>query len=136
MKESAQVALSYIKANHEKFNIDYNKLIENDIHIHVPDSVILKEGASAGVAITTALISAFTEKEVPSTFAFTGEITLRGKILPVGGLKEKSLGASRCMIKQIIIPSQNDLKDIPEEIKKNITYIPVSTYDDVYKKIF
>lgn len=138
MKESAQVALSYIKANYKKFDIDYNKLIENDIHIHVPDGAIPKEGPSAGIAITTAIISAFTNKIVPSTLALTGEITLRGKILPIGGLKEKSLGASRCMIKEIIIPlkNENDLINIPDEIKKNIKYIPVSNYDEVYKKIF
>ena len=138
MKESALVALSYIKANYKKFDIDYNKLIENDIHIHVPDGAVPKEGPSAGVAITTAIISAFTKKEVPSYLALTGEITLRGKVLPIGGIKEKSLGASRCMIKEIIIPSKNerDLDDIPDEIKKNITYISVNTYDDVYRKIF
>lgn len=138
MKESALVALSYIKANYKKFDIDYNKLIENDIHIHVPNGAIPKEGPSAGIAITTAIISAFTNKIVPSTLALTGEITLRGKILPIGGLKEKSLGASRCMIKEIIIPlkNENDLINIPDEIKKNIKYIPVSNYDEVYKKIF
>ena len=138
MKESALVAFSYIKANYKKFDIDYNKLIENDIHIHVPDGAVPKEGPSAGVAITTAIISAFTKKEVPSYLALTGEITLRGKVLPIGGIKEKSLGASRCMIKEIIIPSKNerDLDDIPDEIKKNITYISVNTYDDVYRKIF
>ena len=138
MKESALVALSYIKANYKKFDIDYNKLIENDIHIHVPGGAVSKEGPSAGVAITTAIISAFTEKEVPSNLALTGEITLRGKILPIGGIKEKSLGASRCMIKEIIIPNKNehDLDEIPEEIKKNITYIPVNNYEEIYKKIF
>ena len=138
MKESALVAFSYIKANYKKFDIDYNKLVENDIHIHVPDGAIPKEGPSAGVAITTAIISAFTKKEVPSYLALTGEITLRGKILPIGGIKEKSLGANRCMIKEIIIPSKNvhDLEDVPNEIKKNITYIPVNNYDEVYKRIF
>lgn len=138
MKESALVALSYIKANYKKFDIDYNKLVENDIHIHVPDGASVKEGPSAGIALTTAIISAITNRCVPSNIALTGEITLRGKVLPIGGLKEKSLGASRSMIKEIIIPSKNeqDLKDIPEEIKKKITYIPVNTYDEVYKKIF
>lgn len=138
MKESAEVALSYIKANYKKFDVDYNKLIENDIHIHVPNGGIPKEGPSAGVALTTALLSAFTGKKIVSSVAMTGEITLRGMVLPIGGLKEKSLGASRCGIKEIIIPSKNvsDLDDIPDEIKKNITYIPVSNYEEVYKKIF
>lgn len=138
MRESALVALSYIKANHKKFDIEYNKLIENDIHIHVPDGAIPKEGPSAGVAITTALISAFTNKPIKSKVALTGEITLRGKILPVGGLKEKSLGASRSMIKEIYLPAKNqtDLEEVPEEIKKNITYILVDNYEEIYKKIF
>lgn len=138
MRESALVALSYIKANHKKFDIEYNKLIENDIHIHVPDGAIPKEGPSAGVAITTALISAFTNKPIKSKVALTGEITLRGKILPVGGLKEKSLGASRSMIKEIYLPvkNQTDLEEVPEEIKKNITYILADNYEEIYKKIF
>ena len=104
----------------------------------MPDGGIPKEGPSAGVALTTALLSAFTGKKVVSSIAMTGEITLRGRVLPIGGLKEKSLGACRCGVKEIIIPSKNvsDLDDIPDEIKKNITYIPVSNYEEVYKKIF
>ncbi len=138
MKESADVALSYIKANYEKFGIEYNKLIKNDIHIHVPLGGTPKDGPSGGMAIVTALISAFTLKKVPSDVAFTGEVTLRGNVLPIGGLKEKSLGASRCGIKKIFIPRKNncDLDDIPIEIKKNIEYIQVDNYMQVYEAIF
>ena len=137
MKESAHIALSYIKANYESFGIDYNMLTNNDIHIHVPEGSIPKDGPSAGIALTSALISAFTNKKVDNYLAMTGEITLRGKVLPIGGLKEKSLGAYRSGIKTIIIPSENksDLDEIPEEIKKSINYITVKDYKEVYSAI-
>lgn len=137
MKESAKIALSYIKSNYKYFNIDYNKLTENDIHIHVPEGAIPKDGPSAGITLTTALISAFTNLKIPKTLAMTGEITLRGSILPIGGLKEKSIGAHRNGIKKILIPYDNlrDLDEIPKEIKKEIEYIPVRNYKDVYKII-
>lgn len=134
MKESAQIALSYIKANCKYFGIEYEKIAKSDIHIHVPEGAVPKDGPSAGVTLTTALISAFTGKKIDVKVAMTGEITLRGKVLPIGGLKEKSVGAYRNGIKTIIIPEDNlsDLDDIPKEIKKNINYIPVRTYKDIY----
>ena len=137
MKESAHIALSYIKANYETFKIDYDMLSNNDIHIHVPEGAIPKDGPSAGIALTTALISAFTNKKVDNLLAMTGEITLRGKVLPIGGLKEKSIGAYRSGIKTIIIPEENksDLDDIPEEIRNHINYISVKDYKDVYEVI-
>ena len=137
MKESAHIALSYIKANYEIFGIDYNMLTNNDIHIHVPEGSIPKDGPSAGIALTSALISAFTNKKVDNYLAMTGEITLRGKVLPIGGLKEKSLGAYRSGIKTIIIPLENksDLDEIPEEIRKSINYITVKDYKEVYNAI-
>ena len=137
MKESAQIALSYIKANYKKFKIDYEKLTSNDIHIHVPEGATPKDGPSAVVTLTTALISAFSNLKIDKTLAMTGEITLRGKVLPIGGLKEKSMGAYRNGIKRIIIPKENirDLDDVPTEVKKCMEYIPVSTYDDIYKVI-
>ena len=137
MKESAQIALSYIKANYKKFKIDYEKLTSNDIHIHVPEGATPKDGPSAGVTLTTALISAFSNLKIDKTLAMTGEITLRGKVLPIGGLKEKSMGAYRNGIKRIIIPKENirDLDDVPTEVKRFMEYIPVSTYDDIYKVI-
>lgn len=137
MKESAKIALSYIKANSKLFGIDYEKINKSDIHIHVPEGAVPKDGPSAGITLTTALISAFTNMKVESTIAMTGEITLRGKVLPIGGLKEKSIGAFRNGIKKIIIPKDNlrDLDEIPEDIKEKIDYIPVINYKEVYKLI-
>lgn len=137
IKESAKIALSYIKANYAKFNIKYDDLIKNDIHIHIPSGSILKEGPSAGVALTTSLISAFSNLNISSDIAMTGEITLRGNILPVGGLKEKSIGAKYNHIKKMFIPYENlkDLDDIPNEIKDSIEYIPVNNYKEIYERL-
>lgn len=136
-KESAKIALSYIKANYQEFNINYQDLITNDIHIHVPNGAISKEGPSAGVNLTTALISAFTNLKINTSIAMTGEITLRGNILAIGGLKEKIMGAKRNNIKVIFIPKENlyDLEDIPNEIKKDIKFIPVNNYLELFKLI-
>ena len=138
MQESAKIAFSYIKSNSKTFKIDEDKLRELDIHIHVPEGAIPKDGPSAGVTLTTALISALTDKKVSSNIAMTGEITLRGNVLAIGGLKEKSTGAARNNIKKIIIPYDNiaDIDEIPEEIKKDIEYIPVKTYEEIFKIIF
>jgi len=138
MQESAKIAYSYIKSNCKKFKIDYNDIIDKDIHIHVPEGAIPKDGPSAGVALTTALISALLNKEVSTNIAMTGEITLRGNVLAIGGLKEKSTGACRNNIKKIIIPydNQSDIDEIPEEIKNNIEYIPVKKYEEIFKIIF
>ena len=137
MKESASLALSYIKANYKIFGLDYEKINKSDIHIHVPEGAIKKDGPSAGIALTTALISAFSNLKVDINLAMTGEMTLRGKILPIGGLKEKSIGAFRNNINTIIIPKENEsnLDDIPKEIKEKIKYILVDDYVDVYKII-
>ena len=136
-KESAKIALSYIKANYKLFNINYDVLINNDIHIHIPNGSVSKEGPSAGVNLTTALISAFTNLKINSNIAMTGEITLRGNVLGIGGLKEKVMGAKRNNIKTIFIPYENlsDLDDIPNEIKEDINFILVNNYMDIYKKI-
>ena len=137
MKESARIALSYVKSNYEYFNIDYDLLVDNDIHIHVPEGATPKDGPSAGITLTTAIISAFTNKEVSNKIGMTGEITLRGEILPIGGLKEKCIGALNAGINTIILPSKNekDLEDIPEEVKKNIKFVFVKNYKEVYKNI-
>lgn len=137
MKESATIALSYIKSNCKSFEIDYEKLCKNDIHIHVPTGAVAKDGPSAGVTLVTSLISAFSNIEVDNRVAMTGEITLRGNILPVGGLKEKCIGALRNNIKKIFIPEDNlgDLSDIPQELKDQLEFIPVSNYMDIYKEI-
>lgn len=137
MKESAQIALSYIKSNSRLFGIDYDKLIKSDIHIHVPEGSVPKDGPSAGITLTTALISAFAGIKVDNKLAMTGEITLRGKVLPIGGLREKSIGAYRNGIKKIIIPRENarDLDEIPSEIKQSIEYVLVDNYKDIFKLI-
>lgn len=137
MKESASIALSYIKANYQKFGIDYNQLLQNDIHIHVPEGAIPKEGPSAGIALTLALVSALTGKRIPKTIALTGEITLRGHVLAIGGLKEKSIGALRGNVKTIFIPYDNkrDLEELPKEVRESISFVPVKDFMDVWKKI-
>lgn len=133
MKESARIALSYIKSHADEFKIDYEVINENDIHIHVPEGSIPKDGPSAGIALTTALISAFTKRPISHNIGMTGEMTLRGNVLPIGGLKEKAIGAHRGGIKTIIIPKENerDLDEIPEEILKSIKFITVKKYEDV-----
>ena len=134
MKESANIALSYLKANYRYYNINY-KLFENDIHIHVPEGAIKKDGPSAGIALTLAILSCLTKIKIPSNLAMTGEITLRGHILEIGGLKEKSLGALRSGINKIIIPYDNDISDLPKEVKNNIKFIKVKNFKDVYEVI-
>lgn len=138
MKESAKIALSYLKANAVLFHIPYELFTENDIHIHVPEGAIKKDGPSAGIALTTALLSALSNRMVPSTLAMTGEMTLRGKVLPIGGLKEKSIGAVRNGIKTVMIPydNKNDLDDIPNEVKDKLEYHVVKDYLDVFQFIW
>jgi len=138
MKESASIALSYIKSNFGIFNIDINELDNIDIHIHVPEGAVPKDGPSAGITLTTALISALSKRSVDNMVAMTGEITLRGKVLPIGGLKEKVIGAHRSGVKTIILPIENerDIKDIPKNIVDDIKFIFVRNYIGVYKYIF
>ena len=137
MKESCQAALSFIRSQAKEFGIkeDFHKV---DIHIHVPEGATPKDGPSAGGAITTALISAFKKVAVPRDIGMTGEITLRGNILEIGGLKEKSIAAHRAGLKTIFIPKDNEktLVEIPKEVKKDIKFVPVSHYSEIYKKIF
>lgn len=137
MKESATIALSYLKSHAEELHIPLQVLEGNDIHIHVPEGAIPKDGPSAGIALLTALFSAFTSTLIDSNMAMTGELTLQGNVLPIGGLKEKSMGASRKGIETILIPFDNlkDLDEVPEEVKNKITYIPVKTYRDVLEYV-
>ena len=137
MQESARIALSYIKANAKEYKIDEEYIDNIDIHIHVPEGAVPKEGPSAGVAITTALLSSLTNTLVSSNISMTGEITLRGKVLPIGGVREKLIGAHRANIKRVFLPKQNekDLKEIPNEVKKDLEIIYVDNYIDIYKKI-
>ena len=138
MQESCRIALNYIKSNMDYFGIDNKIFTDNDIHIHVPEGAVNKDGPSAGVTVTTALVSLFTNKKVSKKVAMTGEITLRGRVLAIGGLKEKVIGAHRAGIKNIIIPYENinDLDDIDDTIKKDINFITVKKYTDIYNYIF
>ena len=122
----------------DEFNIDYKLLEENNIHIHFPEGAVSKDGPSAGIAITSALISIFKKQTVKYSISMTGEITLRGRILPIGGLKEKIIGAHRAGIKMVFLPKENekDLEEIPADIKKDITFNFASNYIEIYKKLF
>lgn len=137
MKESCQAALSFVRSQAHKWGIKQN-FHKIDIHLHFPEGATPKDGPSAGGAITTALISALTNKPVPRDVGMTGEITLRGNILEIGGLKEKSIAAHRAGLTTVFIPEDNkkSLVDIPSEVKKAIKFIPVGHYTDIYKRIF
>ncbi|MGG1166772.1 endopeptidase La [Bacillus mycoides] len=133
MKESAQAAFSYIRSRAEELHIDPDFHEKNDIHIHVPEGAVPKDGPSAGITMATALISALTGIPVSKEVGMTGEITLRGRVLPIGGLKEKTLSAHRAGLTKIILPAENekDLDDIPESVKENLTFVLASHLDEV-----
>ena len=137
MKESAQTAVSYVRANALRFNIDEALFKDNDIHIHVPEGAVPKDGPSAGITITTAVISALTGRSVRREVGMTGEVTLRGRVLPIGGLKEKSISAHRSGLTTIIMPKDNekDLEEIPESVKSALEFIPVATIDEVLNNV-
>src|SRR5215472_748990 len=133
MKESAQAALSYVRANAEKFGIAKDFLDKRDIHIHIPAGSMPKDGPSAGVTMFTALVSMLTGVRVRHDVAMTGEITLRGRVLPIGGLKEKVLAAHRAGIKRVIVPERNkpDLDEVPAEVKNDLEFVFASKMDQV-----
>lgn len=135
MKESAQAALSYIRSKAKKLDISDDTFSKTDLHIHVPAGAIPKDGPSAGITMATAIASALTGKPVKKNVAMTGEVTLRGKVLPIGGLKEKTLAAKRMGIKTVIIPHRNkkDLEDLPKYVKEGMNFILAETMDDVLK---
>ncbi|NOQ46966.1 MAG: endopeptidase La [Desulfobulbaceae bacterium] len=135
MKESAQAALSYCRSRNQELGVDADYFDSIDIHIHVPAGAIPKDGPSAGITITTALFSAISGTPVKAGIAMTGEVTLRGRVLPIGGLKEKALAALRAGITHVLIPDENekDLVEIPEELRKKITFHPVKHMDEVLK---
>jgi ATP-dependent Lon protease len=138
MQESAKAALSYVRSKSSLLGLQSDFHENYDIHIHVPEGAIPKDGPSAGIALAASLISAATRNPVQNNVAMTGEITIRGRILPVGGLKEKILAAHRANIKKILISETNrkNLEDIPKNILKKIDIIPVKTMDEVLKLAF
>lgn len=136
--ESARIALSYIKSNYKRFGIDYDSLEKSDIHIHVPFLSVKKEGPSAGIAITTAIISAFTNLSVSNSISMTGEITLRGEVLPVGGIKEKIIGAKTFGVRKLYLPIENkrDVECLEKEITSGIRFVYVDNYIQIFDSLF
>jgi len=136
MQESAQAAMSYVRSRADRFGIDRRFAETSDIHIHLPEGAIPKDGPSAGVTMATALVSALAKIPVRRDVAMTGEITLRGRVLPIGGLKEKTLAAHRAGMKTVLIPKQNrkDLRDIPKKIRDQLRIVPVDYVDDVLRE--
>ena len=133
MKESVQAALSLVKSRVKELGITSEAFAENDIHIHVPAGAVPKDGPSAGVSMFTAIASLFSDRSVRADVAMTGEITLRGLVLPIGGLKEKTLAAQRAGVKVVVIPKLNekDLVDVPEEVREQLQFVLADTVDDV-----
>ena len=135
MKESARAAISYIRAHADRYGIPAETFAETDIHIHVPEGATPKDGPSAGITMATAILSAFSKKPVRKDIAMTGEITLRGKVLPIGGLKEKALAAHRAGIRNIIIPVENekDVEEIPANVRGELNFLPAGEVDEVFR---
>lgn len=133
MKESATIAYDYVRANAKKYKIKSDIFENNDIHIHVPEGAVPKDGPSAGVTLTTALVSSLSNRPVHADLAMTGEVTLRGNVLPIGGLKEKSMAAHRCGIKTVVIPKGNvkDIDEIPSIVKESVNFVPVDNVSQV-----
>lgn len=138
MKESAQAAISFARAHAEELGVDPDFNSKLDIHIHVPAGAIPKDGPSAGITLVTSLISALTDRPVNKDVAMTGEVTLRGRVLPIGGLKEKVLAAHRAGIKMVIVPARNknDLEEIPPKIKRTMTFVAVGNVREVLDLAF
>ena len=135
MKESAQAGISYIRSVSDKYGIDPEFFQKNDLHIHIPEGAVPKDGPSAGITMATAMLSAITGTPVKADLAMTGEITLRGRVLPIGGLKEKLLAAKSAGIGTVLIPSENqaDVGEMDKEITQGLEIIPVNTMEDVLK---
>ena len=137
MKESALTAISYIRSHADEYGINQDVFAKTDLHVHVPEGATPKDGPSAGITIATAILSVFTGKRVRADVAMTGEITLRGKVLPIGGLKEKALAARRMGIKTVIIPDENkrEIADLPFVVQKDVSFVPVKCVDEVFRLV-
>ena len=135
MKESAQIALSYVRSHAEKFGIDSEKFNNTDIHLHVPAGAVPKDGPSAGITMVTALVSLMTDRPIRSDVGMTGEVSLQGQVLPIGGLKQKVLAAHRAGLKTVIFPKLNeaDLDDVPADVRQQMTFHQVETVDEVFQ---
>ncbi len=135
MKESAQAAFSYAKANAGSLGIDVDDFEKFDIHIHIPEGAIPKDGPSAGITMATALVSVLSGRKIRKDLAMTGEITLRGNVLPIGGVKEKLLAATRAKIKTVILPAPNErnIEDLPQEIRSDLNFIFVDDVRQVFE---
>ena len=138
MKESAKTGVSFIRSIAPSYGIEANYFKEHDFHLHIPEGAVPKDGPSAGITMATAVLSAITKKPVRANVAMTGEITLRGRVLPVGGLKEKILAAKMAGIKKVVVPAKNekDIEEIEAEIKEGLEIIFASTMMDVYQHAF
>jgi ATP-dependent Lon protease len=138
MKESAQTAMSYIRAKASAFGVDREKLASHEIHVHVPAGAVPKDGPSAGIALATSILSAVLDKSPTPRVAMTGEITLHGKVLPIGGLKEKILAAQREGIQHILLPEKNraTFEHLPMNVKRRIEVTFVKSYDEVFNVMF
>jgi ATP-dependent Lon protease len=138
MKESASIAYDYVRANYQKFGIKKEIFENNDVHIHVPEGAVPKDGPSAGVTITTAIVSALSGRPVSKDIGMTGEITLRGIVLPIGGLREKSISAARSGLKKILIPMKNikDLDDVPDEVKAVLEIKGIERFEQTFEEVF
>ncbi len=135
MQESAKAALTYCRSVADLYGVEPGFFRKNDLHVHVPAGAIPKDGPSAGVTMATALMSAITKRKIRKEVAMTGEITLRGKVLPIGGLKEKTLAAHRAGVKTILLPAENEkyLEEIPDFVRKDLEFIPVKHVEQIFK---
>lgn len=138
MKESAQIALTYVRSMSEQYGVTADYFEEHDIHLHIPEGAVPKDGPSAGITMATAMLSAVTGKEVKASVAMTGEVTLRGRVLPIGGMKEKTLAARMAHIKKVLVPEKNrrDIEELSKEITKGMEIVYVKTMEDVIREAF
>ena len=137
MKESAHAALSYLRSQADALNISAKLIDESDVHLHVPAGATPKEGPSAGIALTAVLVSLFTNRVIDAQVALTGEITLRGRVLPVGGIRDKVLAAQRAGIRTVVLPKQNgvDLEEVPATIRQRLNFVLVEHMDEVLSAV-